>query len=250
MTGRRIHDVEGLNARLQAITRRVRIDLRYLHDDRTREHVLAATAGAGRILDLGGGMRDRLAALGTRVETLDLNDLEDPAANLSRPDLLGDACSPFPEWMHARYDAVIALALLEHVYDPAAAVANFRAALRPGGRLFLYVPWMWRYHAPRNLVFQDYQRFSRDGLAWLLRDFDAVTLYPIRGKYSAILNMLKLWKRHVEARFGGRINRLADARVSDWRNTVQASGYFAEATRPADPARGGAADPDDQSSRS
>jgi SAM-dependent methyltransferase len=246
MTGRRIHDVEGLNERLQAITRRVRIDLRFLHDDRTREHVLEATAGAGRILDVGGGMRGRLAALGGRIETLDLNDLEDQAANLSRPDILGDACSPFPAWMHGRYDAVIALALLEHVYDPAAAVANFRAALRPGGRLFLYVPWMWRYHAPRSLVFQDYQRLSRDGLAWLLRDFDEVTLYPIRGKYSAILNMLKLWKGKVERRVGGRVNRLVDARASDWRNTVQASGYFAEATRPSG-SRGGAEGPRDQS---
>jgi hypothetical protein len=142
---------------------------------------------------------------------------------------------------------VVALALLEHVYDPAAAVGNFRAALKPRGRLFLYVPWIWRYHAPRSLVFQDYQRFSRDGLAWLLRDFDEVTLYPIRGKYSAILNMLKLWKGRVERRFGGRINRLVDARVSDWRNTVQASGYFAEATRPADGAGCGM---QDQSSRS
>ncbi len=61
---------------------------------------------------------------------MDLNDLDAPGENLSRPDILGDACSPFPDWMHGRYDAVIALALLEHVYDPAAAVANFRAALR------------------------------------------------------------------------------------------------------------------------
>ena len=236
MNGRRIHDVDELNERLRAITRRVQVDLRYLHDDRTRDHVLAATAGAARIFDVGGGMRDRLGALGARVETFDLNDLEDEAANLSRPDMLGDACSPFPEWMHGRYDAVVALALLEHVYDPAAAMANFRSALRPGGRLFLYVPWMWRYHAPQSLVFQDYQRFSRDGLAWLLRDFDEVTLYPIRGKYSAILNMLKLWKRQVERRVGGRVNRLVDARASDWRNTVQASGYFAEATRPDDQA--------------
>lgn len=230
---RRIHDVEDLNARLRAITHRVRVDLRYLHDDRTRAHVVEATRGATRILDMGGGMRERLGALGNRVETMDMNDIDAPGENLSRPDILGDACSPFPDWMHGRYDAVIALALLEHVYDPAAAVANFRAALRPGGRLFLYVPWMWRYHAPKGLVFQDYQRFSRDGLAYLLRDFEDVTLYPIRGKYSAILNMLKLWKPVVERRFGGRVNRLVDARTSDWRNTVQASGYFAEATRPA-----------------
>ena len=39
-TPRRIHDVEGLNARLQAITRRARLDLRFLHDDRSRQHIL------------------------------------------------------------------------------------------------------------------------------------------------------------------------------------------------------------------
>ncbi len=223
---KRIHDVEGLNARLQEITRRARIDMRYLHDDRSRQHIVAATLECTRILDVGAGMRDHLGALGDRVETLDLNDFGD------YPDILGDVCSPFPDWMETRYDAVIALAILEHVYDPAAAVANFRRALKPGGRLFLYVPWMWRYHAPRDLMFQDYQRLSRDGMAYLLRDFEAVTLYPLRGKYSAILNMLKFWKSIVERRFGTHLNRLADARASDWRNTIQTSGFFAEAHKP------------------
>lgn len=230
---KRIHDVEGLNARLQAITRRARIDLRYLHDDQSRAHIIAATQGCARILDVGAGMRDHLASLGGRVETLDLNDIDAPGQNLTRPGILGDVCQPFPDWMAGRYDAVIALAILEHVYDPSAAVANFHRALRPGGRLFLYVPWIWRYHAPRGLEFQDYQRLSRDGMAYLLRDFEDVTLYPLRGKYSAILNLFKVWKPLVERRFGGRINRLVDARASDWRNTIQASGFFAEAVRPA-----------------
>ncbi len=222
---RRIHDTEAIVARLRGITRSVRVDLRFLHDDRTREHVAAAVAGAGRILDVGQGMRGQLAG-DPRVETLDLNDYG------AYPDILGDVCSPFPEWMAARYDAVIALAILEHVHDPAAAVANFRRALRPGGRLFLYVPWIWRYHGPPDLAFQDFQRLSRDGLAYLLRDFEEVTLFPIRGKYSAIANLLKLWKRGVERRLGGRLNRLLDARASDWRNTVQASGYLAAARKP------------------
>lgn len=230
---KRIHDVEGLNARLQAITRRARVDLRYLHDDRSRQHIVAATANCARILDIGAGMRGHLGALTGRVETLDLNDIDAADQNLTRPDILGDVCQPFPDWMAARYDAVIALAILEHVYDPPAAVANFRSALKPGGKLFLYVPWMWRYHAPRGLEFQDYQRLSRDGMAYLLRDFDDVTLYPLRGKYSAILNLLKFWKSQVERRFGGRLNRLLDARASDWRNTIQTSGFFAEAQKPA-----------------
>ncbi|MEL6476903.1 MAG: methyltransferase domain-containing protein [Pseudomonadota bacterium] len=221
-----IHDVEGLNARLQAITRRARVDLRYLHDNRTRAHILDAVAVAEMILDVGASMREDGAALPGRVETMDLNDFGD------YPDLLGDVCSPFPDWMQGRYDAVIALAILEHVYDPPAAVANFHRALRPGGQLFLYVPWMWRYHAPKDLMFQDYQRLSRDGMAYLLRDFEEVTLYPLRGKYAAIANMLKFWKRHVEGRFGERINRLLDARASAWRNTIQTSGFFAEARKP------------------
>ncbi|MEM6620956.1 MAG: class I SAM-dependent methyltransferase [Pseudomonadota bacterium] len=227
----RIHDTEGTGQRLAEITRRARIDLRYLHDDRTRAHVAQAVADLSRVLDVGDGMRGAMPD-GPQIETLDLNDIDAADQNLTRPDILGDICQPFPDWMHNRYDAVIAFAMLEHVYDPPAAVANFHAALKPGGRLYLYVPWMWRYHAPRSLVFQDYQRLSRDGMAYLLRDFEDVTLYPLRGKYSAIMNMLKFWKKGVEKRFGGRINRLVDSRASAYRNTIQASGYFAEATRP------------------
>ncbi|MEM8843029.1 MAG: hypothetical protein AAGD47_14775, partial [Pseudomonadota bacterium] len=54
-----------------------------------------------------------------------------------------------------------------------------------------------------------------------------------RGKYSAILNMMKFWKSGVEKRFGEGINRMVDARASDWRNTIQASGFFSEAVKPA-----------------
>ena len=71
-------------------------------------------------------------------------------------------------------------------------------------------------------------------MAYALRDFEGVTLYPLRGKYSAILNMLKFWKKRVEKPFGGRINRVLDSRASDYRNTIQASGFFAEARRPDD----------------
>ena len=231
---RRIHDVDGLNDRLQAITRRAETDLRFMHDDQTRAYVAEQVRDAQLILDVGDGMRGLRHQIAGRAESLDLNDIDAQDENLTRPDILGDVCSPFPDWMHNRYDAVIALAILEHVYDPPAAVENFRKALKPGGQLFLYVPWMWRYHAPKTLVFQDYQRLSRDGMAYLLRDFDNVVLYPIRGKYSSILNMLKFWKKRVEKPFGGRINKVLDSRTSPWRNTMQASGFFAQARKRAD----------------
>lgn len=225
---RAIHDVARLSDEMRAITRRAAIDLRFLHDDRSRDFIIEHVSGAGRILDVGASMRDHLGAIVERTETMDINDFGD------YPDILGDVCSPFPSEMDERYDAIIALAILEHVYDPAAAVRNFERSLKPGGQLFLYIPWMWRYHAPKGLLFQDYQRLSRDGIAYLLRDFEDVTLFPLRGKWAARMNFLKFWKRQVEKRFGGVFNRLLDSRVTDWRNTVQASGYFVVATLPKD----------------
>ena len=225
---RAIHDVERISDEMRAITRRVAIDLRYLHEDKSRDHIVEHVEDAGLILDVGASMRDHLGAITDRTETMDINDFGD------YPDILGDVCSPFPSDMDQRYDAIIALAILEHVYDPAAAVRNFQGALKPGGKLFLYIPWMWRYHGPKELLFQDYQRLSRDGIAYLLRDFEDVTLFPLRGKWAARMNFFKFWKRRVERRFGGVFNRLLDSRVTDWRNTVQASGYFVCATLPND----------------
>ena len=97
---RRIHDVDGLNERLQGITRRARTDLRFLHDDRTREYIAERVADAGLILDVGDSMRDLRGTLSGRAETLDLNDIDAEDENLTRPDILGDVCTPFPDWMH------------------------------------------------------------------------------------------------------------------------------------------------------
>ena len=213
---------------MRAITRRAKIDLRFLHDDKSRDYIVEQVRDAASILDVGASMRDHLGEISERTETMDINAFED------YPDILGDVCSPFPPEMNGRYDAVIALAILEHVYDPPAAIHNFQRALKPGGQLHLYIPWMWRYHGPKGLLFQDYQRLSRDGIAYLLRDFEDVTLFPLRGKWAARMNFFKFWKRRVERRFGGLFNRLLDSRVSDWRNTVQASGYFVTATLPKD----------------
>lgn len=43
--------------------------------------------------------------------------------------------------MSAAYDVVVCHHCLEHLTDPAAALAKMRAALRPGGKLLVYVPY-------------------------------------------------------------------------------------------------------------
>ena len=72
--------------------------------------------------------------------------------------------------------------------------------LKNGGKIFGYVPYLYHYHAPQDLKFQDYFRFSKDALSYLFKDFKEVELYPIRGKLSTSLNILMegKWKKYLE----------------------------------------------------
>jgi len=227
---RSLHDTVGINDGLKAIIERAIIDTRFQHNDIFRGAVVDWTQDATAILDVGKSMRDhydRLPAGAT--ETLDINDFGD------YPDILGDICSTFPPHYHGHYDAVIALAILEHVYDPQAAVEVIHSILKPGGTAYLYVPFLFRYHGPPDLSFQDYHRFSRDGFAYLLRNFETVTLYPVRGRFSTAINLFPFWKRKVEARFGGRINKWLDRFARPRKNLLQASGYYAVARKAPSP---------------
>ena len=67
------------------------------------------------------------------------------------------------------YDTVLCSEVLEHVADPAAALAEIRRVLKPGGQLVLTVPFLGRLHEEPH----DYYRFTRHGLRTLL---EAATL--------------------------------------------------------------------------
>jgi hypothetical protein len=119
--------------------------------------------------------------------------------------------------------------VLEHVYDPASAVGNLYDMLKPGGYCFAYVPFLYRYHAPSDLKYQDFYRYTRDGIAYLFRNFSSVTLYPSRGGYSTIFNLVGFWKDRIERRFGQGINQRIDQLgnfIHKRSNELQASGYF------------------------
>lgn len=224
-----LHDTQAANERMRALIARARIDNRYMHKARSasyKQEIVDACAGLDAVLDVGKSLREYHGRLDCgRVDTLDINDFGD------YPNIVADLCQPFPKDFEARYDAVVALSILEHVYDPLAAAENIRLLLRPGGTAFIYAPYIYRYHAPADLMFQDYCRFSRDALAYMFRDFSEVTIYPVRGRYSSILNLLRFWKRHVETRAGSRLNKLVDSPASKSDNLLQASGYNVTAVK-------------------
>ena len=65
-------------------------------------------------------------------------------------------------------DLVICCSVLEHVRKPWLAAPNIESLLRPGGLLYVVVPWVWRYHPYPD----DYFRYSFNGIRALFEQTD------------------------------------------------------------------------------
>ncbi|MEJ2184877.1 MAG: methyltransferase domain-containing protein [Gemmatimonadota bacterium] len=76
-------------------------------------------------------------------------------------------------------DTVLCTFVLEHLEDPARALAEMRRILKPGGTLILSAPQSWHVHeAPR-----DFYRYTRYGLQHLMEDagLRVVEVTPLAG---------------------------------------------------------------------
>jgi SAM-dependent methyltransferase len=122
------------------------------------------------VLEVGGGTSGLSALLYPRAKVVNLDAdasaAESPVNRVERTTfVLGDATQlPFPD---ARFDAVTMFDLLEHVADDAAAIAEARRVLRPGGFMLVSTPnetWRFPYHrALRTLVPTEEELFARWG---------------------------------------------------------------------------------------
>ena len=193
-----------------------------INENEFRNEILSEIKSDMSILDIGKSMRDKYEKIICKEKkTLDLNIFND------YPDYQFDLSGELIDnnsILFNKFDAVICLAVLEHVYNPFIAVNNIKSMLKKNGILFGYVPFLYHYHAPKNLEFQDFFRYSKDGLAYLLKDFKEIKLYPVRGRLSSSMHILigSLWKKYIE-RF--KINSFIDKFSSNEKNKTQCSGY-------------------------
>ena len=164
------------------------IDLHYtLRADRNnkfREEKLSRIARSCQyILDIGRGARrdqEKFAHSNYFVLSMDPND---------SPDLTADLCNMETVHEEESMDAVLCIAVLEHVYDPFAAVRQIHRVLKPGGKFFGYVPFLYPYH-PKKGAYRDYFRYTEQGVAYLLKDFDDTEIASVRGNVTTIINLL------------------------------------------------------------
>ena len=215
-----IGDPNKINNQLIDLIKKVSINNYYLKNQEDfRDRILNQIQKSDHVLDIDMAMRDKHAKINANfLETLDVNEFSD------YPDIIFDICSELDASLIEKYDKIICLAVLEHVYNPFLAVNNLKSMLKNNGTLFGYVPYLYHYHAPLNLKFQDYFRFSKDALAYLFKDFKDIELFPIRGRISSPLNILFAgrWKRYIEKT---KINIFLDKLSSDEKNSIQCSGY-------------------------
>jgi SAM-dependent methyltransferase len=128
----------------------------------------------GAVLDIGGG-RDAphdtsWMEMAWRVR-VDIS----PAHH---PHVLADALSlPFRS---STIDAVVIVETLEHVPNPAQAIAEAYRVLKPGGIIVGSAPLTWPVHGDPH----DYFRFTADGLRQLLSPFTGSDVHPIGNHLS------------------------------------------------------------------
>jgi SAM-dependent methyltransferase len=192
----------------------------------------------GEVLDLGGGLRivegkgdrtdpGRVKRLGHLLMNPSLHLRVSDYTDTYHPDCVEDI--HHLSFSDATFDAVFCLAVLEHVYDPKCACEELLSVVKPGGRLLVYVPWIYRYHAVRTEDYRDYFRYSCDGLAYLFRDAKEVTLCPVRGLFESLLRFTPLHRIPGLAR----LTRLLDWSSERMRkiSVLQTSGYFVSIVR-------------------
>lgn len=159
-------------------------------------------ASKDTILDVGG--RNQNSRSNRRLRQLSLNQetkivSTDIIADY-KPDLVDDICNSKCE--ENSYDAIYCDAILEHVQNYEAALKNIHRILKPGGELFVYVPFFYCFHDK-----MDYHRFTFTEVDRLLSVFsehklflpngngyggvvgEVLTFYQIE-KFPTILNLL------------------------------------------------------------
>jgi SAM-dependent methyltransferase len=110
------------------------------------------------------------------VETFDV----DPNSGC---DYIGDLCARNDCLKSESFDHVVCTEVLEHTLRPFDAIDEIFRILKPGGHLFLTVPFNFRIHGP----LPDCWRFTEHGLRSILDRFDLIKLESLETEGRALM---------------------------------------------------------------
>jgi SAM-dependent methyltransferase len=149
-------------------------------------HLAASLPEGARVLDAGAGegrYRDRFARqLYCGVDLA----VGDAAWDYSRLDAQADLSHlPFRD---GTFQAALHIVTIEHLREPARALAEIARTLEPGATLLVAAPQDWEVHQAPH----DYYRYTRYGLQYLLEQagLEAIEIQPAGGYFRLLARRL------------------------------------------------------------
>jgi SAM-dependent methyltransferase len=122
-----------------------------------------------------------------------------------RPHIVGDVQQlPFAD---GELEAVLCISILAHVEDPQRAMRELHRCLQPGGYLLLWLPFLFPY-AGMEGYYQDFWRFTSDGVRLLTRAFKEVEVVEAGGRISAVALISPLARYQPVRRAAARLDKL------------------------------------------
>ena len=139
----------------------------------------------GKVLNAGAGRRDISALVEGSLYNQDIQaapgiDIEGPLHEIPVDD--------------GFFDTIICNAVLEHVENPDEVMSEFHRVCRPGGVLYLTVPFM----QPEHLDPTDYQRYTLPGLERLVTQhgFEVTDSGGVHSVYVTLAWISREWLAH------------------------------------------------------
>jgi SAM-dependent methyltransferase len=169
--------------------------------NRYDKHALALVEAChdGLVLDCGAGRRDAYFA---NVVNLEIADYD-------TTDVLGVGEElPFKD---ASFDAVISIAVLEHVRNPFRCADEIVRVLKPGGRLICCAPFLQPYHGYPS----HYYNMTWQGLRALFEDQLTIDDHQVTGSMGPIWSLTWMIRSWAEGLPAAARERFLDLRLRD-----------------------------------
>lgn len=196
-------------------------------DNFFKEKCIDILTNSAKVLDIGEGLRARKGT-GNRYnkdrawlqEYINKTEyiVMDPVPDY-KPDIVGDI-HHIP-LLDSSLPAIICLAVLEHVENPIVAMQEMYRVLEPNGKLLIYVPFLYYYHAHQG-YYADYWRFTYDTLKLFSKAFSKSEIVPVRLPIETIVRLTPAGRYKTFISFA----RFMDSIFYAKKGSRQVAGYY------------------------